>query len=814
MASSFIGMTVIVTLKVPPNTVIQGLVANVLQESQTLMLRNVIFLNTGHHLDSYNVEGAQIADLKLETDIPPAIPSLSRPNIVQNHEGYSPQPSHPQYRQESIALSPASIPPRPPQGPYRHETIALRPASIPPPPASHTIPLPGTPKPTQKQKFVDPAILSFGKKPTPVAAPTRPPPPPQEVPSTPIKLMASAAAVPLPPNTSPFVGVPRRPSNAGSVKRKGDPQATLTAPFSGLNVRDDEDVLDDSDDPTVLDGPVRRASITKTRTGKPMETPIKPTSSGKKKKRGKNRSETVDETSPDVTRKNTNVNGTVRGKGWRQTPLLQDNSPKTPGIIGGKVGLQAVVSSNRKSRRQKAIDAQNGWATEDATDIQELPEFDFAENLSKFDKRSVFDQIRNEDTTADEERLVSFNRLPTRPGTYGGKNLHPTENVLEKSSGRRTSEYTSSENDFSELDSGRNSRRAMSRASAKRNTHRQNSLNEEPRTTTHLIRSFSRAPAYASSQISGSPVPGRPTPPESPFLDANARHSSFRVLSDNSMCPTITPGGMTAVEELAEIEFGLTEEIMAENSGRGIAEVALRAINPGGRRLARENLAMNAKPVVVVLAGNHRAGARAIAGARHLHARGIRIMVCMLGYERSADWDKDLRRQVELFRKFGGLVKGWGAISTHLKKLEAPPELIVDALLGRGKEFDALGEADQAVVVEVVGWANKSRAHVLAVEGPSGSHPVTGESSILEGEPLEIRAKFIVCCGAPRVGLVRALQAGEGQGWQIWVADIGINRPWRKERSKAVGKGAGIRFGDSWVVQVGWDGMGVAAAGS
>jgi len=34
-------------------------------------------------------------------------------------------------------------------------------------------------------------------------------------------------------------------------------------------------------------------------------------------------------------------------------------------------------------------------------DIQELPDFDFAENLSKFDKRSVFDQIRNEDTTAD-----------------------------------------------------------------------------------------------------------------------------------------------------------------------------------------------------------------------------------------------------------------------------------------------------------------------------------------------------------------------------------------------------------------------------
>jgi enhancer of mRNA-decapping protein 3 len=256
---------------------------------------------------------------------------------------------------------------------------------------------------------------------------------------------------------------------------------------------------------------------------------------------------------------------------------------------------------------------------------------------------------------------------------------------------------------------------------------------------------------------------------------------------------------MLAVEESAEIDFGLTEDIMAENAGRGIAEVALSAINPGGRRLARDN--PNARPVVVVLSGNHRGGARAVAAARHLHERGISVMVALLGADRPADWDKDVRRQVDLFRKIGGWVRAWGEVETALKKLEAPPELIVDALLGRHREFDALGDADCATVLSIVGWANKSRAAVLAVETPSGVAGSTGEVAILEGEPLEVRAKYIVCLGAPRTGLLRALQNGAGREpeWLIWIVDIGVNRPWKAAGGKG---GKGVHFGGEWVVQV------------
>lgn len=428
-----------------------------------------------------------------------------------------------------------------------------------------------------------------------------------------------------------------------------------------------------------------------------------------------------------------------------------------------------------------------------------MPEFDFQGNLSKFDKRTVFDQIRNEDTTADEDRLVSFNRL-ARPGTHGGKNLHPTENVLDRKL-KSTTNTSSEEN--SEFGSGRNSRRAMSRASVKRAPVRQGSgvqAVDPDLMGSGLLqrgnRTFMSRP-YASSHATGSPRPGRiATPPESP-MESGAQ-GCLRLVETDHRCPPVTPGGMLAIEETAEVEFGLTEDIVAENAGRGIAEVALTAINPGGRRLARDN--PNGRPVIVVLAGNHRGGARAVAAARHLQARGPRVMIALLGFERPADWDKDVRRQVDLFRKFGGSVRAWHDTEDALKRLQSPPELIIDALLGRHKEFEALGDEDRRAVLSIVGWANKSRAACLAVETPSGVGGSTGDVAILEGEPLEVRAKYIVCLGAPRTGLVKAMQNGYGRDpqWLIWVVDIGVNKPWR---SAGVGGGKGIKFGERWVVQ-------------
>lgn len=141
---------------------------------------------------------------------------------------------------------------------------------------------------------------------------------------------------------------------------------------------------------------------------------------------------------------------TTRSKGWRQTPLLEPNP-----------SFQPFTTLRRKGRRDDN-GGQSGWGTEDATDVQEAGDFNFADNLAKFDKKGVFTQLEAEDATADEDRLVSHNRLSnTKPGTASGKNLAYNENVLDTPNG--TLRHDSWKADSS--DASRGQREPGSRAS-------------------------------------------------------------------------------------------------------------------------------------------------------------------------------------------------------------------------------------------------------------------------------------------------------------------------------------------------------------
>jgi enhancer of mRNA-decapping protein 3 len=159
---------------------------------------------------------------------------------------------------------------------------------------------------------------------------------------------------------------------------------------------------------------------------------------------------------------------TKRAKGWRQTPLLTES-------------FQPFSTLTRKNGRRNRKMEENGWGTEDATDVQDMGDFDFERSLAKFDKHTVFNQIQAEDSVADEDRLVYHNRLPkAKPGTAGGKNLHYTENVLDGPPNGGSSKHNDawkSEAGESEAEermsqrgsgSGRPSRRAESKLSTNR----------------------------------------------------------------------------------------------------------------------------------------------------------------------------------------------------------------------------------------------------------------------------------------------------------------------------------------------------------
>lgn len=276
--------------------------------------------------------------------------------------------------------------------------------------------------------------------------------------------------------------------------------------------------------------------------------------------------------------------------------------------------------------------------------------------------------------------------------------------------------------------------------------------------------------------------------------------SAFYLVPANRRCEVASSLQMLNLENIANSELGLTEDMMTENGARGIAEVALSALNAGGRRLTQGN--SSTLPYVIVYAGNNKSGQRAVAAGRHLRNHGVNVVVCVLGIERESELLDGLRRQLKVFRSFGGKVFTKFELMDFVKALDVPVELIIDGLLGLTISFEELRTGDQATAYELIEWANRSKANVLAIDIPTGIDPSSGKVSIIDGHPLYIQARFIVAMGAPKKGLLQAMTGGEGVSdgdeWQLFVADIGIaNQVWKKAGTRMR---RGVEFEGTWVV--------------
>lgn len=279
--------------------------------------------------------------------------------------------------------------------------------------------------------------------------------------------------------------------------------------------------------------------------------------------------------------------------------------------------------------------------------------------------------------------------------------------------------------------------------------------------------------------------------------------SRFGFYVGNRRVETVSALQMLNLENIAHNEIGLTESIMTENAGRGIAEVVLLALADPAIRVRHPPAAVSgaagssgadtASPVsmaaanatVVVMAGNNKSGIRAVAAARHLRARGIgQVLLCVVGIERERDLLEDLRLQLRVYANLGGRVHSKIDLFEHLRKMDGGRggrasgmasssaiagagdasmgsgggvTLIVDALLGLAVSFEELRTGDQATVYELMEWANRNEAFVLAVDVPTGIDPSSGKVAIIDGDRLYVRPRYVVALGAPKKGLAEAL---------------------------------------------------------
>jgi enhancer of mRNA-decapping protein 3 len=676
----------------------------------------VLFLDTNHSLPLYRVDATQIKELEVAPHPPKAV--VSPPVSAPQASGYAPPSGLSHYQQIYSNQSYSSAG----QSQYGG------------PPVSNIYSQPAVPKTFISSKAVpsqpqDPAILSFNRKPGPsIRASSTPPPIPSELlPGGDLGVTASNHSTESRRTIQPKIKS-QTPILDENRRQESTPLATLSSAVNNLNLADNVGEFDDTDDVTAPGNILQNSKITQQQSVKSKKDGY----TGKRSRRGKRRPSmgSGEDMIPDG---NGNALGSspvtsrkikkkiLQKDGWRQGAFTEAQDPE-----GEQSELQPRLNTRRgRHRRQLAAgEGQDGWATEEATDIQTMGDFDFLGNLSKFDKKTVFNQIRQDDTTADESRLVSFNRLPqAKPGTAGGKNLHHTENVLDGPNGL---DSDTSESDLdSAHQSGRSSRRAISRQSTLQMPSRKGSMavgGTASITKPVLLATMNRA--HHSSSHTGSPRIGPLSRSASPLPGTvSSSRPSLRAVPSNRTCGVINPLQMLDIERIMETEIGLTEDMMTENAGRGMAEVALSILNPGGKRIVKEN--HNSRPVVVVLAGSNRCGARALAAGRHLRNHGIQVLGCVLGLEREGEFLDSFKRQLHVFRKTHSKAVRLDELTATLASLDAPPELVFDGLLGM-HAFEDLRVDDQATAYELIQWANKSKAPILAVDVPSGMDASTG----------------------------------------------------------------------------------------
>lgn len=611
--------------------------------------------------------------------------------------------------------------------------IEIEPDLIPPP----TPPIQADKE--QRQLFVDPAIVSYQKGrdaevPTPPdssnevsrhqepEAPTSAETfPPQSPPSaTYIPQMSHGTVVTPQHQSSHYIGPSQASDNAAA-------SATLSEPFNDLSLAGPSQQVHDLD---IDDSPHHTAP----HTSKPSALGNSPATKNLKKrgKRGGSlrgaMGSTINQTTQDLedtpnplsAQKRRSINNK---KGWRQTPLLEEptlanirlprahqafTSPATASMPTPSPQSRLAPGSARGGRRRiKEEEDQNGWATGEATDIQDMGDFDFEENHKKFDKRKVFDQIRRDDTTADEARLVSFNRLAlARAGTAGGKNLHYTENVLD-SPAKKAVGHSSGDSDVEISEARISSGRSMSRASTKRKVPSRKGSALVNASLDHVASPKLRSDSMTTLRKQS----------------LNQPNVSLVISSSKLPCPCVTPLQMLELEQLATNELDLTEDMMTENAARSIAETAYS--------LTLEEDHQSTSALVVILAGNHKTGSRAIAAGRHLRNHNTRVVLCVLGIEREADLLDSVRRQLKIFRNCGGQAIKQNELVKTLRRLKSQPSLIMDALLGIHISFDDLRAGEYASYFQLVSWADSSDVDIMALDVPSGVDASTGKYFLL-----------------------------------------------------------------------------------
>ncbi|KAI8811671.1 YjeF N-terminal domain-containing protein [Cladochytrium replicatum] len=402
-----------------------------------------------------------------------------------------------------------------------------------------------------------------------------------------------------------------------------------------------------------------------------------------------------------------------RKSGATELNAIKESSPRRGGNRQS-YNEHDLQNSGNGTTNERSSHSREGWRDDDVTEYQD--DFDFQASLGRFDKKKVFQQIRDEDSQDPETLLVSLNVRQQRPGFSGKAQARNHSAYLQQKLGVRENVLDETGNDadvgFSDVDSV-------------------------------LVKNV--APVKTNSGTS---------------IEGDRRRPLFRTTA-GVLIPSITVEEMNEIERNAAIETGPNDEQMVENGGRAAASMVMRFLG-GPRRLRPDN--HNSQPSIMVLAGNNKAGAYGLCAARHLANRGITVSAFLLERDPTA-LANTVAYQLKMFVASGGKrCKSFNEVSVATQY-----DIIVDSLLGSHQTFDDLSADRKSLAFQLIAWANgDGRSSIFSLDLPSG---LSGSTGLPIVSPHYIIPRWTITFGLPKIGLQFAQNTG-----QLFLADISIPR--------------------------------------
>ncbi len=210
------------------------------------------------------------------------------------------------------------------------------------------------------------------------------------------------------------------------------------------------------------------------------------------------------------------------------------------------------------------------------------------------------------------------------------------------------------------------------------------------------------------------------------------------------MLKIVTTTEMQAIDQAASAAHGLPSQVLMENAGQALAQ------------MARTITAPLAKPRIAVLCGPGKNGGDGLVCARYLIQAQAEVAVFLTG---STIKSKEVQGNLRALKATGAMVFQAGkTIGANWIAMLERADLIIDALLGIGLQGQP--REPMAALIHAV---NQSRALVLAADVPTGLDADRGEASAVT-----VAADFTLTFGLPKKGFFQPQAAP-------WVGQLSVD---------------------------------------